>query len=234
MRFTLPAGPSDHKPIVCDFDYSARRLHMPFRAAGWNSRSPKLTAASTRVLNAIAETKPHIVTWQESSQQLLDYFGRHHGFRHRFAEPEFGVSWNPGRFEYVRHHRTLMSPVEYWTINYALVVVLRDVLADTELKVLSYHFPAHVQVPKHPSHAKVMAVHRDAAAKRRRMAQASPMPFLSQGDSNIDPLHGWAPEDGWDWQFDREPLQYVRPGDFTSGRRVIDEWNVAGLVSVRQ
>lgn len=139
------------------------------------------------------------------------------------VEPEFAVAFDRERFEHIRHRRILMSPVRYWTINYALLVILRDNATGRRLKVVSYHPPAHVQVPKHPTFPKVSRVLRDWDDRIDTLARRSRTAVLAGGDLNVDTGKGWHPRGGWGWLTDG-PLDQVRAPRPTHGKRRIDDF----------
>jgi hypothetical protein len=45
----------------------------------------------------------------------------------------------------------------------------------------------------------------------------------------VDPRKGWAPPGGWDFGFERPPLEYIRAPKPTHGSRYIDEFFVKDL-----
>lgn len=148
------------------------------------------------------------------------------------AEPEFAVAWDQERFEYVRHREIVLSDENYWkTENKALIVVLRDRLTGRLVKCMSYHTPAHVQVPKHVTFPKVSRVLREAAATWRRIGRRSRPACLFAGDDNVDEHKGWSPAGGWDFMLNG-PLEQVRAPAPTHGRRRIDDFRVRGLKPV--
>jgi len=207
------------------------------RVADWNVHHHTNWRLASPTFERIFRWKPDILILQEIQNDrdgILEGLQDEHGFKSRHAEPEFAIAWDPKRFDYVRHSRTRMAPTEYWTINYSLIVVLADrELPGQHLKVMSYHAPAHVQAPNHVTHDRVMKVHREFADKRHAIATRHDIPFLSAGDSNIDPRKGWRPAGGWDFEFDRKPLTYVRAEKPTYGGRHIDEFMVVGLEPTR-
>lgn len=147
-------------------------------------------------------------------------------------EPEFAVAWDKARFDYVRHREIVLSDEDYWkSENKALIVVLRDRANGRLVKCMSYHTPAHVQVPKHVTFPKVSRVLREAAATWRRVARRANTACLFAGDDNVDELRGWSPAGGWDFMLNG-PLEQVRAPKPTHGKRRIDDFRVRGLKPV--
>lgn len=157
------------------------------------------------------------------------------GYRSRYASPEFMIAWNPERFEYVRHRKILMSPTKYWTLNYALVVVLRDKRTGKTIKFMSYHTPAHVQAPKHVTWPKVWKVLHDGVNKWNRLARKSKVDAcIFGGDDNVDEHKGWKhPQGGWGFMLDG-PLEQIEAPEGTHGRRRIDDFRVRGVRPVQR
>ena len=149
------------------------------------------------------------------------------------VEPEFAVAWNKRRFEYVRHRSVVLSDENYWkNENTALIVVLRDLATGRLVKCMSYHTPAHVQVPKHVTFPKVSRVLREAADKWRKIARRTPRAVcLFGGDDNVDEHQGWSPAGGWDFMLNG-PLEQIRAPEPTHGKRRIDDFRVRGLKPV--
>lgn len=204
----------------------------PFKVANWNVHHDSTFGQCEPTFDKIMDWGADLLILQEINQEadkIPQNLRSEYGLGLRSAR-EFCIAWNRDRFRYVRHSVPLMSPTEYWSMNYSLVVVLADLEAHTHLKVMSYHPPAHVQAPKHVTHDKVMKVHHEFADKRRRIAHRADIPFLGGGDSNIDPQKGWAPKGGWDFEY--AGLRYFRAAAPTHGpERHIDE--LVGL-GVRQ
>ena len=155
------------------------------------------------------------------------------GYQIVHLEPEYAVAWDKDRFDYMRHRSVILSDFDYWkSDNNALIVVLRDRLTGRLVKVMSYHTPAHVQVPRHPSFPKVSRVLREAAAKWTRIARRTPRAAcLFAGDDNVDELKGWSPAGGWDFMLNG-PLKQVRAPEPTHGKRRIDDFRVRDLEPV--
>ena len=86
----------------------------------------------------------------EEPTAIYRYVGRRdrmvkkRGYRVIYAKPEFAIAFDPKVWEEVASRRVLMSPTEYWTINYALVAVLKNKHTGERGKFVTVHPPAHV------------------------------------------------------------------------------------------
>jgi hypothetical protein len=210
---------------------------MKFRACTWNvhhsNGGKELAPHVEKFVNLgvdiflLQEVKP--------AKGALDPFTKRK-YRVRYVTPEFAVAWNPERFEYVRHRKLLMSPLRYWTLNYALTVVLKDKRTGKLVRTLTYHPPAHVQAPKHVTFPKVTAVLKDVVQKWNRLSRKAPKSIdahLYGGDDNVDENTGWSPAGGWDLML-HGPLTQVQAPRGTHGGRQIDDFRIRGLKCVNK
>lgn len=203
-------------------DISPRNL--PVKVATWNVNHFTSGSEALPTLRTLKKADVEILFLQEVklNRGILQVLNRL-GYKVRHARPEFAIAWDPHRFEYISGHPVVMSEKDYWLDrNKALVVVLRDRRSHDRLKLISYHPPAHVQVPSHPTHDEVMPVLRDADRKWDKIARRTKFPTLGCGDINVDYNKGWAPPD--DWEFLRDPPYNVHIApEPTHGNRRIDE-----------
>jgi hypothetical protein len=206
-----------------------------FRAMTWNvHHSSTGKELAPKVNQFIDELGVDIFLLQEvkPSKNALDPFQKK-GYRWRYASPEFAIVWNPNRFKYVKHRKVLMSPIKYWTLNYALIVTLEDLRTGNRVRCMSYHPPAHVQAPKHVTFQKVSTVLRDVVKKWNRLAKRGPRYDLYGGDDNVDENTGWSPKGDWDFMLNG-PLTQIQAPRGTHGKRQIDDFRVRNLRCVRK
>lgn len=225
VRKVLKWGPSDHKAFVQSLELivGVWTVVATYNAAKNSGR--KLRG----IFAAIAAEDTEVIGLQEIKRK----WGRRRdplralqrlGYETVYEKPEFALAWRPERWTYVTHHLERTSPVEYWTTNYMLVVILQSVETGELHRFISAHPPAHVQRPKHPAWAKVFAVLHDFADKIRRVSKRRPVRVKSTVifmDLNVDVDRGWEPSDGWGFITDG-PLKLVKPPEGTHGRRGID------------
>lgn len=205
------------------------------RAVNWNvNHSSDADDVRPMIKKIIKNRRPNYWALQEvqGDDGIAELLRDEFGLAVRRVEPEFLIAVDPTRFKFLHTHAAIMSEHDYWKErNLAQVSLLWDNEVETKLRGMSYHPPAHVQVPKHVTFDNVMQVHRDFAKKHRQIAlRGKDVPFISSGDSNIDPKRGWKPKDGWDWWFG-DPLRYVPPVSATHGKaRMIDQFMVHLLI----
>lgn len=231
MRAVLDGGPSDHRPFICDFEGDGL---LAFRAVTFNAAKHDARQLAD-VFDKINRLDVGVWLLQEIKRKIVRRDPiralKRLGLRAVYARPEFAVAWDPTLWQHVRHYRVRMSPTEYWTTNYALVVVLRHRETAELVKFASMHPPAHVQAPKHPSFAKVMKVVREVADKWRKIARRNHKRIEAccfGMDDNVDDTKGWEPKGGWGFM-DAEPLEQVQPPKPTRGSRRIDVFRTRGL-----
>jgi hypothetical protein len=229
----LDGGPSDHRPFIRDL--WVIMLGAWVRVVTFNLAKHNAIELAN-VIGSIHRLRPSIWLLQEVKRhghgqrdpvKLL----RSLGYRVIYVRPEFAIAIDRELWSFRRHWRALMSPVEYWTINYALVSVLEH--ADTGLlvKAVSAHPPAHVQAPKHPSWSKVWRVLHDWAEKARRLARRGwgRVDAVIMGlDLNVDTDTGWSPPAGWGF-IDEGALELINPPKPTRGGRGIDVLMTRGI-----
>lgn len=206
---------------------------MKFRACTWNVHHSNGDKEIAPHAKKFADKGVDIFLLQEvkPSKGALDPFTRL-GYRSRYASPEFAIAWNPKRFKYLRHRKVLMSPIKYWTLNYALTVVLKDLETGKTVRCLTYHPPAHVQAPGHTTFEKVTAVLHDVVRKWNRFARSRKVDaHLYGGDDNVDENTGWSPKGGWDHMLNG-PLEQIQAPRGTHGKRQIDDFRIRGLKCV--
>jgi hypothetical protein len=234
----LQGGPSDHKPFIQDFRFTGYR-RAGFRAVTYNVNHGSSGVAvrdfmDREVLRQGALEGPSVLLLQEvKPKHGLEKYLKAQGYDSVYAAPEFMVAWDRGIWEYVRHNKVQMSPTRYWTINHALVVVLRHKETGLLIKFMSYHTPAHVQAPRHKTFDKVSKVLREAAAKWKRMVRRAPERIDAHcfaGDDNVDETRGYAPKDDWAFLLDG-PLTQIQAPSGTHGRekehgRKIDDFRI--------
>lgn len=208
---------------------------MRFRACTWNVHHGSNGKELEPHVKKFKDMGVDIFLLQEvkPKKNALDPFMRA-GYRFRYASPEFAVAWNPERFKYIRHRKVLMSPIKYWTLNRALVVVLEDLKTGDTVKTMTYHPPAHVQRPSHKTFRTVFRVLHDVVNKWNRIAKRSKTDAcLFGGDDNVDENSGWSPRGGWDFMLNG-PLHQVTSPKGTHGKRQIDDFRIRGLKCVRK
>lgn len=227
----LTGGPSDHRPFIQSFRFTDGG--GGFTAATYNlhrSTGNELEGMFER----IEEHDASVLLLQElKPRRGVKGTLRKLGYRLKSVLPEFGIAWKHDEWEYVRHWRPLMSPTEYWTINYALVVVLKHRKTGKVVKFMTYHPPAHVQAPKHPTFQKVSKVLREVVRKWNKIARRNTKHIDAccfAGDDNVDEFKGWEPDgDGWEFML-HGPLRQVRAPDPTHGGvkhgRKIDDFRI--------
>lgn len=165
------------------------------------------------------------------------------GLDYEHAEPEFAIAWDPAVWKFMWTHAPQMSPLKYWTFNYALIVVLKHKKTGKLIRFMSYHPPAHVQNPNHKTHQKVMAVLKDFMRKSKRIARRDKTPNFNiyascfAGDDNVDESRGWAPpKGGWEFML-HGPLEQIEAPEGTHGRektgRRIDDFRITRKLIVR-
>lgn len=209
---------------------------MRFRACTWNVHHSNGNKEIAPFAKKFADLGVDIFLLQEVKPRkgALDPFTRL-GYRSKYASPEFAIAWRPERFEYIRSRKLLMSPLRYWTLNYALTVVLRDKRTGKKvLRTLTYHPPAHVQRPEHVTFNKVTAVLHDVVKKWNRISRRGNIDaHLYGGDDNVDENTGWSPKGGWDFMVNG-PLEQVQAPRGTHGNRQIDDFRIRGLRCVNK
>lgn len=225
-RRVLNGGPSDHRPFVCDLRLVL--LGVWVRVVTYNAAKH-----NGERLEGIFGQIHRLDTEVWCLQEIKRKWGRRKdpvrrlrklGYKVVYARPEFAVAWDPVKWEHVRHWRALMSPTEYWTVNYALIVVLRHRTTGELVKFVSAHPPAHVQAPRHPSWSKVWRVLHEWVDKARKVVRrnrARVAAVVFGLDLNVDVDKGWSPPGGWDW-LEEGPLELIEPPDPTRGGRGID------------
>lgn len=232
----LQGGPGDHRPFVKDLWYTDRPDAPPIRVGFWNvHHGTNARQARPMFAQLVDELGIDLFIGNEIKRRsgILDLLRDDFGMRVRHAEPEFAIAAASDRFTVVRSRPLVMSEHDYWLErNMALAVVLHDRLADTRLKAISQHPPAHVVRKSHPTHHNVLAVHRDVAERNARIARQSTMPVLIGRDSNIDPRRD-RPVHGGDWDWAYRGYDYIRSPEPTHGGpkhgRHIDELLTSGL-----
>lgn len=229
----LEGGPSDHRPFIRDLWLIV--IGAWVRVVTFNTAKHSAVELAN-VFGTVHRLRPSIWLLQEVKRHG---FGKHDpvkllrrlGYRVIYVRPEFAIAIDPGLWRFNRHWRALMSPVKYWTINYALVSVIEWLETDQLVKAVSAHPPAHVQRPSHPSWAKVMHVLHDWADKARRIARrhADRVAAVIMGlDLNVDTDKGWHPPGGWGF-IDEGALELINPPTPTRGGRGIDVLMVDGI-----
>lgn len=226
----LKGGPSDHRCFIQDFrfaDGSGR-----FRACTYNIH--RSNAKELRgIFGQITERAVGVMLLQEvKPRRGVRRLLRRLGYGMVYAAPEFAIAYDKQEWEHVRHWRPLMSPTEYWTVNYALVAVLRHKKTGKLVKFMTYHPPAHVQAPKHVTFPRVSKVLREWKRKLNRIARRNTKHIDAccfAGDDNVDEFKGWAPADEWEFMLNG-PLRQVRAPDPTHGHpekgRRIDDFRI--------
>lgn len=229
----LDGGPSDHNPFVQSFRYSVGP--GGFTAVTYNVNHSNGIDKLAKTFVEILLQRPDVWILQEvvrRNRRGIKNWLRRHGYKVKVADPEFAIAFDKKKFEYVRHWRPLMSPTEYWTLNYALVVVLRDKVTGQMVKFMSYHPPAHVQAPKHKTFPVVSKVLREVVSKWNQIARRNSKHISAccfAGDDNVDEFKGWAPADEWEFMLNG-PLRQVRAPEATHGNnqegRRIDDFRI--------
>lgn len=225
--WVLEGGPSDHKPFIQDFKFADGSA--TFRACTYNVEHSNNERSLHRIFVEIAKSyEAGILILQEvkKNKGILKLV-KSLGYSLKYAAPEFCVAWD-NEWEYVRHYRPQMSPTEYWTTNYALVVVLRHKKTGKLVKIMSYHPPAHVQSPKEKSFPVVTKVLRQVVRKWNKIARRNTKHVyacLFAGDDNVDEFKGYAPKDDWEFMLNG-PLKQIRAPVGTHSRRKIDDFRI--------
>lgn len=229
-RLVLDGGPSDHQPFIQTFWFE----HHPrwFTAVTYNVNHGSTANDVYAIFRRIRNHAPSIWLLQEVKpdsgiQELLEEWG----LECAYAEPEFLIAWNPHIWDYVASRRNLMSPTEYWTLNYALTAILEFKTNKQRVEFMSYHPPAHVQSPNDPSYPKVSKALREIVKKWKRMARKANRGAkicCYAGDDNVDEFKGWEPPGGWEFMLNG-PLTQVRAPKGTHGDRKIDDFRIKGL-----
>lgn len=235
----LEGGTSDHRPFLKDLWYSApgMRAADPVRFCTFNCAKGDVGDRGRRddldkVVERILDFEPDILGWQEvkPGDGILRFL-RDVGYRVRYESPEFLVAGHRRRFDVVKWSGLIMSEHNYWLDrNEALSVVFEDKLVGVDLRAISSHPPAHIVRKDHPTWQNVYEVHKDVAARRRRIARngvKNNLPTVDMRDSNIDPRKD-RPAVGrnWDWAYFNGPMKYIRAPEPTHGGangRHIDE-----------
>lgn len=237
--FVLDNGPSDHNPFIQDFAFT--NVLGEFRACTWNVNHGSNADEVEETFTDIAHNyRADVLILQEVKagrgiQNLLSRLG----YESKAVRPEFCIAWGRGHWSFVKMYRPLMSPTKYWTMNYALVVVLKHNETGKLVKFMSYHPPAHVQAPpgKHRfvGFKTVTKVLHEVVRRWNRMARRSVQHLDAccfAGDDNVDELRGWAPKDEWEFMLNG-PLTQVRAPRGTHGPRKIDDFRITkGLQAV--
>lgn len=232
----LKGGPSDHNPFVQTFKF-AHHADL-FNAVTYNVKHGNGPKQLSDIFKEIRDLQTSIFLLQEvKNYRRFKKMLRKLGLKSKYAKPEFCIAWDPKLWKFIRSYRPQMSPTEYWTTNYALVVVLEYIPLGLRIKFMSYHPPAHVQAPKHKTFRVVSRVLREVVNKWNRIAERSVKHVyacLFGGDDNVDETHGWSPPGGWAFMLDG-PLQQVRPLTGTHGKRIIDEFRKTdNLIAIRE
>lgn len=238
VSVVLQGGPSDHKPVIQSWVLpSGEKINTVTYNVHHSSSADELK-------DIFREIDNHDVSvWllQEAKvQQGVDKLLESMGFEVLQADPEFMIAYDPALWGHVRDHRPQMSPVKYWTINYALVAVLRFLKTGEKVKYMTYHTPAHVQSPTHRSYKRVLQVFKDAAAKWNRMARRSKdqdiVANIFAGDDNADETRGHTPKGGWEFAL-KGPLKQLQAPESTHGKRPtgrkIDDYRYSGVRPTR-
>lgn len=228
VHVVLTGGPSDHQPFIQAF----RWKHHPgsFVSVTYNVNHSNTIDDLHLMFDRIMVYKPSVWILQEvkDPKGLKKYF-RDHGFFTIYTKPEFMIAYEAKLWDELKHRVYRMASTEYWTINYALTVLLQFKGNGQRVEFMDYHPPAHVQSPKDPSFAKVSKVVREWKAKLDRIVkrrQSHHIEFCGAGDDNVDEFKGWAPKpDGWEFML-RGPKQ-IRPPVGTHGARKIDDFRIS-------
>lgn len=237
-QFVLDKGPSDHRPYIQDFEYTSGRAGR-FRVVTANVHHSTEADEAWAHIRDIEMFTPDIYLMQEvkPKQKLEKFFTKKLGMGFAYETPEFAVAWNVDRFRLVRSRKVLMSPTEYWTLNYALVVLMVDIVTGNRVLFMTYHTPAHVEAPKHKTWAKVTKAYREALAKMGRIVRSREKAgridaYCFAGDDNDDPTKGYQPPDDWGIGMNYPLTEVLAPspthGHVKKGRR-IDDFRVRGL-----
>lgn len=233
VSIVLDRSPSDHKPFIQTFQLPSRKR---FTAVTYNVHHGARAKEMESIFAEIDSYGTTIWLLQEFKKKSgLEGLLNEMGFEVVTGEPEFAIAWDPTVWEFKWETTHQMSPTRYWTLNYALVAVLRHRETGERVKCMSYHPPAHVQVPKHHTFKKVSLVLRQFARTMHEIArrsgrgrQSKIVANLFGGDDNVDETRGYAPKGGW--AFLNGPLKEIQPPDPTHGRkRRIDSFRVWGL-----
>lgn len=231
VNVVLKGGPSDHQPFIKSFYFIGH--------PGW------FTAVTYNVNHSsnaddVREIFKHIFRYYTPSIWILQEVKPNSGIKEylegwgletAYAEPEFLIAWNPKLWDYIVDKRHQMSPTKYWTLNYALTVILEFKANKQRVEFMSYHPPAHVQSPSDPSFPKVSKALREIVAKWKRMARKpnrGAKICCYAGDDNVDEFKGWEPPEGWKFMLNG-PLTQVRAPEGTHGNRKIDDFRIKGL-----
>lgn len=231
----LKGGPSDHNPYIQTFKF--RHHQDQFTAVTYNvnhSNTPKDVADIFHEIKSFA-TSIWLLQEVKNYRRYKRLFKKL-GLKSKYAAPEFCIAWDPKKWEFIRAFSPQMSPTEYWTTNRSLIVVLKHKATGLKIKFMTYHPPAHVQSPNHPTFKVVFKVLREVVNKWNRIANNSAgkvYACLFGGDDNVDETHGWEPKGGWDFMLEG-PLEQVRPLTGTHDARIIDEFRKTdNLIAVR-
>lgn len=230
--FVLPSGPSDHSPFIQDFSF--KNVLGEFRACTWNvNHGSHADDVEETFLDIAHNYRADVLLLQEVKRgRGIPGLLKKLGYASKRVAPEFCIAWDKVQWSYVKHYRPLMSPTKYWTMNYALVVVLKHKATGKLVKFMTYHPPAHVQAKPGPKRfvgfKTVTKVLHEVVARWNKMARRSVQHLDAccfAGDDNVDELKGWAPKDEWEFMLNG-PLRQVRAPEGTHGGRKIDDFRI--------
>lgn len=223
-------GPSDHDPFVQTFEFLEG--HGRFTAVTYNVEHSNNARTLSKFFHRIADLVPDVWLLQEvKPHKGIEDLLQSMGFACRRVQPEFCIAWSEAVWTYVSSRRVQMSPIHYWTVNYAFIVVLEHRATGKRVRFMTYHPPAHVQGKSFKGWRKVFAVLKDAVAKWNRIAKSDGQDIVANcfaGDDNVDEHKGWHPKGGWEFML-HGPLKQITAPHGTHGGRKIDDFRVSGI-----
>lgn len=210
-----------------------------FKAATWNVYHGTPLDDLAPVLEKLLADGVTLFLIQEGSQAGLPRMLRDHGLRAFRRSREFVIAWDPKEWVLVDRSAPDLAETPFYRRGGAKPVILGSaaaILSDRQgrtLTALTYHTPAHVQVPEHARPERRVQALREAMTTLADLADAAhTRAVLFGGDDNVDENGAWRKF----WAFMRTKatgLRLVRApkptiGHPSKGRR-IDDFRVRGL-----
>lgn len=208
-------------------------------AATWNVYHGTPLDDLAAVLKELLADGVTLFLIQEGSQPGIQRMLRDHGLHAFRRHREFVIAWDPDEWVLVDRGAPALAETPFYrkrgskpVITSAASAILSDRQGRT-LTALTYHTPAHVQVPEHARPERRVQALREAMETLSELADAAETrAVLFGGDDNVDENGAWRKF----WLFMRRKatgLRLVRApkptiGHPTKGRR-IDDFRTRGL-----